>query len=217
MNKNQNPTPDMKGLKKELLDELAAAVGREDDSGIFRATERLRQFNALLMTAHSLVKGGKSEATDETSKPNSAQQANGSFSNESVKERRDRGERVRSEWVEKASLLGIVLTLVRGALYRTHGGDIVGIACAREKPNRNAVWWLGLPHGKFQRAVLLCESGKGKIFAVCLPQSFFEANGSKLSKTRAGQTHFTVVQRGSKFLLAGIDVTSHIDNYSLIA
>ena len=101
--------------------------------------------------------------------------------------------------------------------YRCSGGDIVGIACAREKEHRGGVWWSGLPYGKFQRAALLCEPNAGELFAVCLPRSFLEANGSRLSKTRAGQTHFTVVKRGSKVLLAGVDVTSCVNNYSLIA
>jgi len=219
MNTSQNSIPDTNNLRKELLDEIGAAVHRGDGPAISAAAERLCRFDALLIEARRLVKVDGQEVNHMVVSPVSTKPARGnsSFSHESIAERKQRGERVRSEWVEKLSRQGIALTPVRGALYRSNGGDIVGIACAREKEHRGGVWWSGLPYGKFQRAALLCEPNAGELFAVCLPRSFLEANGSRLSKTRAGQTHFTVVKRGSKVLLAGVDVTSYFNNYSLIA
>lgn len=209
----------MKALRKELLDAIGAAVRQEDGTAIINATERLRRFDALLAEAHSLVKSESKNLDQKDILPAASKpiQSNSSFSRESIKDRKEKGERVRTEWVEKLFKLGRVLTRVRGALYQNTKGDIVGIACAREKESRSNLWWLGLTHGKFQRAALLCVPNAGDTFAVCLPRRFLEENGSRLSKTRAGQTHFTVIKRGAKVFLAGVDVTSFVNNYSLIA
>jgi len=216
-NKKTNGITDMKTLRKELLDEIGIAVQRGDEPAISTAADRLRRFDALLTEAHSLVKADGQDLKHKVALPAASESRGDSiFSHESITERKQKGERVRTEWAKKLSKLGRVLTQVRGALYQNTEGDIVGIACAREKENRSS-WWLGLTHGKFQRAALLCIPNAGDTFAVCLPRSFLDAHGSRLSKTRAGQTHFTVVKRESKVFLAGIDVTSYVNNYSLIA
>lgn len=218
-NPKNNGIADMKALRKELLDAIAAAVRQEDGAAIFNATERLRRFDALLVEAHSLVKTESKNLEQKISSPALAKPSysNSTFSHESIKDRKEKGERVRIEWIEKLSKLGRVLTQVRGALYQNAEGDIVGVAVAREKESRRNLWWLGLTHGKFQRAALLCVPNAGDTFAVCLPRGFLEEQGSRLTKTRAGQTHFTVIKRGSKVFLAGVDVTSYVNSYSLIA
>ena len=85
------------------------------------------------------------------------------------------GAKRRDEFVEKVRKMGRHLEQVRGQLCRNAAGAVVGIAFARERARDR--WFLGLPAGEFDNAVLLCEKQSGRVFAVCLPKAFFDRYG----------------------------------------
>src|ERR1041384_7000964 len=99
-NQSTDILPDTKTLRKELLDEIGVAVQRGDGAAISTAAERLRRFDALLMEAHSLVKAKGQDLNHKVvlPAPNKPTRSNSSFNHESITERKERGERVRSEW-----------------------------------------------------------------------------------------------------------------------
>ena len=211
-------------LKAELLAEIASAVRQQDSAKIYDATERLRRFESLMQEAYSLAKPQKSgfHSNSNVSPSMKVLAHEPSSGTNSTKERRERGERMRAEWINQISKLGKALTPIRGALYRNSQGDVVGIACASERKQPNGAWWLGLPDGKFQRAVLLCAPSNGKVFAVCLPRNFIDSHSHHLSKSNVGQRQFTIIKRAEKFYLRlksndPIEITSYIDKYSNVA
>ena len=77
-------------------------------------------------------------------------------------------------------------------------------------------WWLGLPEGEFQGAVLLCGYDDDNIKAVCLPRSFIDTHRNLLSKSSGGQDQFNVFERAGKCYLGRQDIDKYIDNYSMV-
>jgi len=211
-------------LKTELLAEIASAAREQDTAKIYEATERLRRFESLLQEAYTLVRPQKSSLQPNGNVPTHVKvPAKASISEpNSIKARKERGERMRTEWVKHISKLGKILTPIRGALYRNGEGDVIGIACASERKQPNGTWWLGLPDGKFHRAVLLCVPSNGKVFAVCLPRNFIYSYSRHLSKSNVGQIQFTIIKRAEKLYLRlksndPIEISSYIDKYSNVA
>ena len=130
---------------------------------------------------------------------------------------RELGEKIRQEFLSKRQAEGIQLQLIKGkTIFRTRSGKRVGLAVATERqPNR---WFLGLPDGGFDHAVLLCQRENGEIIDIPLPEKFFEQYTMSQSK---GQLKFNVVNRGSGLLVLvpgtdGINAKSLASDYSFL-
>lgn len=130
---------------------------------------------------------------------------------------RELGETIRHEFLSKREAEGIQLQLIKGkTIFRTKSGKRVGLAVATERqPNR---WFLGLPDGGFDHAVLLCQRENGEVIDIPLPEKFFEQY--KMSQSK-GQLKFNVVNRGSGLLVQipgtdGINGKSFARDYSFL-
>lgn len=130
------------------------------------------------------------------------------------------GEQIRSEFLRKREVEGIHLQLIKGkTIFRTRSGKRVGLAVATERqPNR---WFLGLPAGGFDHAVLLCQRENGEVIDIPLPEKFFEKYGRDMSESK-GQLKFNVVNRGSGLLVQvpstdGINGKSFASDYSFLS
>ncbi|MFA7382841.1 MAG: hypothetical protein WC001_05275 [Desulfurivibrionaceae bacterium] len=130
---------------------------------------------------------------------------------------RELGENIRHEFLSKREAEGIQLQLIKGkTIFRTKSGKRVGLAVATERqPNR---WFLGLPDGGFDHAVLLCQRENGEVIDIPLPEKFFEQY--KMSQSK-GQLKFNVVNRGSGLLIQvpgtdGINGKSFARDYSFL-
>lgn len=133
---------------------------------------------------------------------------------------RELGEQIRGEFLRKREAEGIHLQLIKGkTIFRTRSGKRVGLAVATERqPNR---WFLGLPSGGFDHAVLLCQRDNGEVIDIPLPDKFFEKYGREMSESK-GQLKFNVVNRGSGLLVQvpgteGINGKTFTSDYSFLS
>lgn len=112
---------------------------------------------------------------------------------------RELGKKLRERFLSKLEEKGIHLQSMKGkTIYKTKSGKRVGIAVATERqPNR---WFLGLPVGGFDHAVLLCQREKGDLVEVLLPEKFFVKYDDSLSKYK-DQVKFNIVERGGGVLI----------------
>lgn len=132
---------------------------------------------------------------------------------------RELGAKIRNEFLRKLEGEGIHLQLIKGkTIYRTKSGKRVGVAVATERqPNR---WFLGLPTGGFNHAVLLCQRENGEVIEVSLPEKFFMQYGQNMSQSK-GQLKFNIVRRSSGILVQvpgtdGISGTSFASDYTFL-
>ena len=132
---------------------------------------------------------------------------------------RELGNKIRMEFLRKLEGEGIHLQLIKGkTIYRTRSEKRVGIAVATERqPNR---WFLGLPVGGFDHAVLLCQRENGEVIEVPLPEKFFIKYGQVMSQSK-GQLKFNVVHRSSGLLVQvpgtdGISAPSFSSDYTFL-
>jgi hypothetical protein len=75
----------------------------------------------------------------------------------------------------------------------------IGVAYAHEGGRTNR-WFLGLEEGKFDHAVLLCESKSGRVTHLSLPREFIAKYGSSFPR-KDGQLKINLVMRGGEFCL----------------
>ncbi|MFQ6759524.1 MAG: hypothetical protein D9V46_00935 [Deltaproteobacteria bacterium] len=132
---------------------------------------------------------------------------------------RELGEKLRKKFLEKLEWMGTRLQLIKGkTIYRTKSGKRVGIAVATERqPNR---WFLGLPVGGFDHAVLLCQRKNEEVIEVPLPEKFFIKYGQVMSQSK-GQLKFNVVHRDGDLLIQvpgtdGISGNSFSGDYTFL-
>jgi hypothetical protein len=205
-------------MRASVLDEIGSAAKAGDTKMVVAATERLRHVESLLerqqaltREAQQLIEGSHESAAE---RPGETMQARPQLGESP----RGTGDRRRVEFAHRLSQLGKRLIQVRGALYRNQAGDVVGIAYASERVKDG--WFLGLPEGAFQHAVLLCEPTGARVLAVCLPRTFFDRYEKHLSRSQ-GQLKFNVKRRGGRYhipvpVVGAVDVTEYIDNFGMI-
>lgn len=132
---------------------------------------------------------------------------------------REVGAKIRNDFLKKLEGEGIHLQLIKGkTIYRTKSGKRVGVAVATERqPNR---WFLGLPIGGFDHAVLLCQRENGEVIEVSLPEKFFMQYGKNMSQSK-GQLKFNIIRRSRGLLVQvpgteGISGTSFVSDYTFL-
>lgn len=208
---------------KDLQKQIAEASGLGENGKIFTLADRLRRADALMQKHDGIgleikeliCPESSASATDHPEPSLTDLPKNGSDSN--GESRKERGERLRRKWLEKH---GKTLKWVRGALYRNSKGEVVGIACAKEKigpTGPKGRWWLGLQSAQFQSAVLLCEMNNGHVHGVCLPYSFIDSYRGRFSKSANGQEQFNILKNDAKWhlqlpVVGAVDVTMYVDN-----
>lgn len=130
-----------------------------------------------------------------------------------------RGRQCRAAYVARQAKEKTQLVRVRGALYRNTAGLVVGIAYAKERKNE---WFLGLPAGQFQEAVLLCETNNDLIQTIYLTEGFIRKYERHLSVSHQySQAKFNVQRRIGKFYLLvkdceDVDLTDYIASEPLV-
>jgi hypothetical protein len=133
---------------------------------------------------------------------------------------KERGKRIRATWLQHNAP---GLARLRETLYRNSRGEIVGIAVATEKAGvqgSQSSWWLGLPKGKFQTAILLCVAKSDGVFSVCLPKVFLDEQKQNLSQSvQGGNVQFTVLSKTGEVYLqvprvGRVDVRRFVNNVS---
>ena len=207
----------------QVWGEIDQANRKHDADKLLNATERLRRLNALRqqhqrmrqelqvlsgdVETHTILAPIKRQPTDfkEDAPPRDVASA------------KARGEKIRTEWVEARLREGHSLKPIRGTLYRNSAGDSVGIAYGMENTRRVGHWFLGLPEGSFQNAVLLCDSAEKGVFSLCLPKDLLDAH--HLSTAMGPQVKFNVAQRNGRTYLRVqktglVEVMGFINKYS---
>jgi hypothetical protein len=114
---------------------------------------------------------------------------------------RERGNRVRTQYIEGLSRDGILLERVATKKYRTAKGLTIGISYARELETRGASWFMGLADEHFDCIILLCETAdENEIRAFVLPPDLVKRVWRALSRSR-GQVKLHVTQTGAAYEL----------------
>ncbi len=207
----------LNSMKRTVLEEITRASRTSDAGKVLVLSERLRHVESLIQRQQALEEEAR-VLLEVPTHPLSDQKMSQAVPAEASESARARGGRIRRDFVERLSKLGRRLTQVRGQLYRNQLGEIVGIAYASEV--KKDVWFLGLPEGEFQHAVLLCESAE-RIKAMCLSKDFLSEHGRKLSRSQ-GQVKFNVLRRAGRYYIAlpgsdPVEITELVDNYGRIA
>ena len=113
---------------------------------------------------------------------------------------------------------GIHLRQMKGTIYETQSGQRIGIAVATErKPDR---WFLGLPLGGFDHAILLCERETGDTVDFWLSKNFFDDYGNNMSHS-GDQMKFNIARRGSGYVIlvpgtSGVSSSTFRKDYMLL-
>lgn len=199
-----------KGLTEQVLSGTAKLQGIEQlinrQKEINADLERLRGFSD-----GRILKEWQTEKTQSSESNNKGKSDRASS--------RILGRKLREELLSKLSGKGINLQLVKGqTIFRTGSGKRVGIAVATERQTDR--WFLGLPEGGFDHAVLLCKPNNEEVIEFPLPEKFFIDHGRDMSVSK-GQIKFNVVRRGGRVLLqvpgtTGISVTSYTNNFDFL-
>ncbi len=212
--------------KTELLEQISMAAKDGKSEIVLIASEKLRKVEALINRYKQLEneiialqeKGGVQVDT-ETAKENQVRHPITPISRPSVKKAREHGKEIREAFLKKLTNGGISLQQVRGeTIYRAKSGEKVGIAVATERqPDR---WFLGLPAGGFDNAVLLCQKERGDVIEIRLPKEFFATYGSALSESK-GQIKFNITRKGNEYVVKipgtdGVNPAVFTSNYSFL-
>jgi hypothetical protein len=209
----------------KVWEEIDQANRKHDAGKLLNATERLRRLSTLQQQHQRMRQELQVLSGDMESRPimepitRQATDFKEHAPLRDVASAKARGEQIRTEWVEARLKEGHSLKPLRGTLYRNSAGDSVGIAYGMENTRRVGHWFLGLPEGSFQNAILLCDSAQKGMFSVCLPRNLLDSH--HLRTTTGPQVKFNVDQRGGRTYLRVqktglVEVTSFINNYSVV-
>lgn len=191
--------------KTELLEKISTAAKAGKIETVLSASEKLKKIEEILNRFDQLeseIAELNFEDDDLCIMPATGirgKSASATSPRQSVKSVREHGREIREYFLNKLLQEGIALQLIRGeTIFKTGSGEKVGIAVATERqPDR---WFLGLPAGSFDHAILLCQREGGEVVDICLPKAFFSEYGSRLSESK-GQLKFNVLRKGSIYVV----------------
>ncbi|MCK9230163.1 MAG: hypothetical protein M0Q23_03195 [Syntrophales bacterium] len=211
--------------KNKILSAISKAASEGKTDIVLAESEKLEKIENLISRHKQItselegLKSGTLQITQSKTRRVVTTPVSGSRSAQMVASR-VLGEQIRSEFLRKREAEGIHLQLIKGkTIFRTRSGKLVGLAVATERqPYR---WFLGLPAGGFDHAVLLCQRENGEVIDVPLPENFFEKYGKDMSESK-GQLKFNVVSRGRGLFVQvpgtdGIDVKPFARDYSFLS
>ena len=204
--------------KAVLLSQIADSARRGASQEILVAGERLQRIESLIERYEALLRDISNICLENAGSelPKATPGTAKLMTNARVASGRGIGKSIRIDFLEKIADKGIRLEHVRSSIYRTQSGRKIGIAVATErKPDR---WFLGLPTGSFDHAVLLCQGENYETVEICLPKPFFEEYGSRISQS-GGQMKFNIVRRGTGYSILvpgtdGVSISRLIGDYS---
>jgi hypothetical protein len=218
---------ELQALNGEVLLAIQSHAKKGEMTGLFKSNDWLRQAVNLLNRHESLkteaqeltgfgrelLKVGASGSYPETGEADPDGSENEGGHNAGGKAR---GRQCRGAFVQREAQRGKPLTKVRGQLFKTGGGVIVGVGYGKEDENRNH-FFIGLQAGQFQEAVLICELLDGLINAFWLPRDFVEKYVKHLSVSKQyNQVKFVVERHGGRFdlrvpAIGPIEITKFMD------
>jgi hypothetical protein len=215
---------ELQNEKNEILSAISKAASEGKADLVLVGSEKLEKIENLISRLGQIVteldglRSGNPQISQHKTRRIVTGPVNELRSSQMVSSR-EHGEKIRDEFLSKREAEGIHLQLIKGkTIFRTKSGKRVGLAVATERqPNR---WFLGLPVGGFDHAVLLCQRENGGVIDIPLPEKFFEKYGNKLSQSK-GQLKFNVVNRGSGLLVQvpgtdGINGKSFASDYAFL-
>lgn len=219
-----NTLTELKNEKNKILSAISKAAGEGETDLVLAESEKLERIKNLIYRHSQIVseleglRSGNTQIPQQKTRRVVTGPVDHSRSSQMVSSR-DLGEKIRNEFLTMREAEGIDLQLIKGkTIFRTKSGKRVGLAVATERqPNR---WFLGLPAGGFDHAVLLCQHESGEVVDISLPEKFFEKYGNEMSQSK-GQLKFNVVNRGSGLLVQvpgtdGINGKSFARDYSFL-
>lgn len=216
---------ELQNEKNKILSAISKAASEGQTDTVLAESDKLEKIENLISRHKQITSEleGLRSGTRQTSQPKTrrivATPVSESRSAQMVSSR-ELGGQIRSEFLKKREAEGIHLQLIKGkTIFCTKSGKRVGLAVATERqPNR---WFLGLPVGGFDHAVLLCQRENGEVIDIPLPEKFFEKYGREMSESK-GQLKFNVVNRGSGLFVQvpgtdGINGKSFTSDYSFLS
>ncbi len=216
---------ELQNEKNKILSSISKAASEGITDLVLAESEKLEKIKNLISRHSQIIseleglRSGSPQIPEQKNRRIIARPVNESRSRQMLTSR-ELGEQIRSEFLSNRETEGINLQLIKGkTIFRTRSGKRVGLAVATERqPNR---WFLGLPAGGFDHAVLLCQRESGEIIDIPLPEKFFEKYGNEMSESK-GQLKFNVVNRGSGLLVQvpgtdGINGKSFASDYSFLS
>jgi hypothetical protein len=215
---------ELQNEKNKILSAISKAASEGKTDLVLAESEKLEKITNLISRHSQIIseleglRSGNPQIPRQKTRRIVASSVDESRSSQMVSSR-ELGEHIRHEFLSKREAEGIQLQLIKGkTIFRTSSGMRVGLAVATERqPNR---WFLGLPAGGFDHAVLLCQRESGEVIDIPLPEKFFVQYGNDMSQSK-GQLKFNVVNRGSGLLVQvpgtdGINGKSFARDYSFL-
>lgn len=192
--------------KVELMEQIALAAKEGRSDIVLSSSEKLGKVEMLINRYKQIVndiellqdaKGDSNAMNTSNIIPKQPIKSTPELIN--IRSSRESGREIREIFLKKLREIGIELDQIKGeTIYKTRSGEKVGIAVATERqPDR---WFLGLPIGGFDHAVLLCKREAGELIEIRLPKSFFSKYGKDLSQSK-GQLKFNVSRRGNVYVV----------------
>jgi len=213
---------ELQNEKSKILSAISKAASEGETDTVLAESEKLEKIENLISRHKQItseLEGLRSGTTQPKTRRIVATPVSESRSAQMVASR-GLGEQIRNEFLRKRLAEGVHLQLIKGkTIFRTRSGKRVGLAVATERQSNR--WFLGLPAGGFDHAVLLCQRKNGEVLDIPLPEKFFEKYGRKMSESK-GQLKFNVVNRGSGLLVQvpgtdGIKGKSFTSDYSFLS
>jgi len=208
-------------IRADTLEAIQLAASAGDSQKVLSESTRLTQVEVLIQEQEALdrqVQGLQSK--DHNSSSLVPVREEPPFKRKIVTgiSPRAQGAKRRTQFVNSCASQGIKLTHIKGALFKNAKLEQIGIASASERKENG--WFLGLPSGSLNHAVLLCENKLGRVIAVCLSKNFLQKYGRHLSVSK-NQTKFNVVLRHNNYFLSvpgigAVPVDDYIDRPALI-
>jgi len=209
--------------KVELLVQIAKAAKEGRSDVVLSASEKLGKVEILINRYNQIVTDIESlqgkAGNSGTIKPAKAIQERPMIVRTDIKSAREYGREIRETFLKKLTGSGIELQQAKGeTIYKTRSGEKVGIAVATERqPDR---WFLGLPVGGFDHAVLLCKREGDEVIEIRLPKAFFSKYGNDMSQSK-GQLKFNVSRRGNVYVVQvpktdGVNPLTFSSDYSFL-
>jgi len=208
-----------------LLGKIAEAAQRGNSQEVLECGERLEKLESLIGRYENLIRDISSLAAEDTgskSRPGPLEDRiiEGSTMGKNLNSTSGKraGKKIRSTFLRILSEKGIQLRQITGTIYETQSGRKVGIAVATEcRPDR---WFLGLPIGGFDHAILLCERETGDTEEFWLPKSFFDHYGGSMSRS-GDQLKFNIARKGNGYVVlvpgtTGVSTSSFRKDYALL-
>ena len=185
--------------KKVLLAQISSAANKGETNHLISMSQKLERVEMLISRYQGLVHdvellrqgdvdSGRNAEMSRTRKKNASRTSNSN---------RERGREIRKNFLLKLEKKGIEWQLVKGeTIYNTRSGERIGVAVATERqPDK---WFLGLPDGGFEHAVLLCKRDSGEVVEIFLHKDFFDKYGENMSRSK-GQVKFNIAKRGNVY------------------